>query len=170
MLGLALLMLVAAPAQSVTWKTLQPGVEYATVGPDQTLMHLVRIDPAKAALEAVMASAGDRRARTAGAWCRERKLAVAINMGMFLEDKRTNVGHAHAPGHVNNARWSAKYQAALVFGEGRAAMVDLDTPGARERLPGEGTVIQNLRLIRAPGRNVWSQQDKRWSETAVEVD
>jgi len=166
-----LLALVAAP-ERVTWKTLQPGVEYATVGPAETLMHLVRIDPGKAALQAVMASAGDGRARTAGDWCRERKLAVAINLGMFREDKRTNAGHAHTPGHVNNPRWNAKYNSALAFGaeRGPAAMVDLDAPGARERLGAYGTVIQNLRLIRAPGRNVWSQQDKRWSEAAVAVD
>jgi hypothetical protein len=118
-----------------------------------------------------MASAGDGRARTAGDWCRERKLAVAINMGMFRDDKRSNAGHAHASGHVNNARWNPKYNSALAFGAAApAVMLDLDAPGAKERLAPYPTVIQNLRLIRGPGRNVWSEQDKRWSEAAVAVD
>jgi len=163
-------LMATAPAERVSWKALQPGVEYAVVGSAAEPLHLVRIDPARAALEAVMASAGDGRARTAGAWCQERKLAVAINLGMFRDDNRTNAGHARAPGHVNNARWNAKYNSALGFGGGAAAMVDLDSPGARERLERYGTVVQNLRLIRAPGRNVWSLQEKRWSEAAVAVD
>jgi hypothetical protein len=170
---------LSAPAPSLTWKPLQPGVEYAVAGAVTSAgddrLHLVRIDPARAALETVMASAGDGRARTAGEWCRERKLAVAINMGMYRDDKRTNAGHAHMPGHVNNARWGTKYNSALALGPARpglpaAALVDLDAPGARERLALYGTVVQNLRLIRAPGRGVWSAQDRRWSEAAVAVD
>jgi hypothetical protein len=167
----ALLLLALPAAGQPSWKTLQPGVEYAAVGPENDRLHLVRIDPAKAKLEAVMASAGDGRARTAGDWCRERKLAVAINMGMFRDDKRTNAGHAHAPGHVNNARWNPKYNSALAFGGvAPAVMIDLDGEGAKEHLSPYATVIQNLRLIRGPGRNVWSEQPRRWSEAAVAVD
>ena len=33
-----------------------------------------------------------------------------------------------------------------------------------------GTVVQNLRLIRAPGHGVWAKQDRRWSEAAVAAD
>src|SRR5262249_21698109 len=32
------------------------------------------------------------------------------------------------------------------------------------------SVIQNLRLIRAPGRGAWGAQARRWSEAAVAVD
>jgi hypothetical protein len=166
---LVLLWLALAPTP-VPWKTLQPGVEYTAIGPPEAVLHVVRIDPARAALEAVMASAGDGRARTAGDWCRARKLAVALNLGMFREDKRTNAGHAHGPGHVNNARWNPKYNSALAFGDKAASMVDLDESGARERLSSSASVIQNLRLIRNPGRNVWTPQERRWSEAAVAVD
>src|SRR5580765_1410182 len=70
------------------WKTLQRGVEYAAIG-DATKtpgvadgrIHVVRIDPKQAPLLAVMASAGDGKPRTAAGWCRDRKLAVAINLG-----------------------------------------------------------------------------------------
>jgi len=167
---IALLFLLVAAPETPTWKTLQPGVEYAAVGPEATRLHLVRIDPARAPLEVAMASAGDGRTRTAAEWCRERRLAVAINMGMYRDDKRTNAGHAHTPGHANNPRWNAKYNSVFAFGGREAAMVDLDVPGAKERLGAYANVIQNLRLIRAPGRSVWSPQEKRWSEAAVAVD
>jgi hypothetical protein len=165
----------AAPA----WKTLQRGIEYTTLGAGSAAgdgrIHVVRIDPKQAPLLAVMASAGDHKPRTAAAWCRERKLAVAINLGMYRDDRLTNVGHAHAPGHVNNAHWSDKYKSALAFGPKRpdlpaAALVDLDAPGAEAGLTAYGSVVQNLRLIRAPGRSVWGKQERRWSEAAVAAD
>jgi hypothetical protein len=49
-------------------------------------------------------------------------------------------------------------------------MLDLDTPGARERADDYDNVIQNLRLIKAPGQNVWAAQPRRWSEAAVAMD
>ena len=170
-----------APVAALVWKALQPGVDYAVSGwGDQRgagddRLHIVRIAPGQAALRAVMASAGDGQARTAGAWCRERDLAVAINLGMYRDDHRTNVGHAHDPQHVNNPRWVPSYKSALAFGPTGphlppAILVDLDAPESRPRLARYGTVIQNLRLIRAPGRGVWTQQPRRWSEAAVAID
>src|SRR5262249_27729904 len=69
----------------------------------------------------------------------------------------------------------ASFQSALGLdprGPGLAAarLVDLDAPGARQELSGYGTVVQNLRLIRVPGRGVWTQQPRRWSEAAVAAD
>src|SRR5262245_44062764 len=112
---LPLLVSADAPAAAPAWKTLQRGVEYAALGDAQSRLHVVRIDPKLAPLQAVMASAVDRKPRTAAAWCRDRKLAVAINLGMYRDDRLTNVGHAHAAGHVNNGHWSEKYKTALAF-------------------------------------------------------
>jgi|SRR5450631_1361951 len=174
-----------APSQAadLKWTELEPGIEYATAeapGPRplplaiDDHLHLVRVDPKRRSLEAIMAGAGDGRARTAAQWCRERRLAVAINMGMFETDRRTNTGYARSPGYVNNGHWAGKYKAALGFGalkKNAPALVisDLDDPAAKARLADYGTVIQNLRLIKA-GHSVWEQQERRWSEAAVGVD
>jgi hypothetical protein len=179
---LALLLPVPAGAEP-TWRPLQPGVDYAlladrqdaAVSADHEGIHVVRIDPGRAPLVAAMASAGDRQARTAAAWCRSRGLAVAINLGMYRTDHLTNVGHAHAPGHANNAGWASRYKSALAFaplkkGLPAAVMIDLDAPGGKDRVSEYGAVVQNLRLIRAPGQNVWGKQDRRWSEAAVATD
>lgn len=160
------------------WRALSPGVEYAELHPDtdaEDRFHVVRVDPARARLRAVMAKALDRRPRTAGAWCDGQHLVAAINLGMYLDDHLTNVGHAHAGGHTNQARWVGKYQSVLAFGPRRdgvpaAVLLDLDVPGARERLADYETVIQNLRLIRAPGRGAWTLKPQRWSEAAVALD
>ncbi len=178
-LALSASSLAAGP--DLAWQALQPGVEYTVIGgstaglgSDERL-YVVRIEPGRAPLVAAMAKAGDGKPRTAAEWCRERKLAVAINLGMYREDHLTNVGHAHVPGHANNPSWSKSYKSALAFTPIRkampaAVMVDLDAPDAMERLSAYGAVVQNLRLIRAPGQGVWGKQDRRWSEAAVGVD
>jgi hypothetical protein len=182
----ALAAAVASPTPSpevaaLGWRAVQAGVDYAMLGgkelglaPDERI-HVVRIDPERAPLVAAMASATDRRPRTAAGWCRERNLAVAINLGMYREDYLTNVGHARAAGHANNPKWSKSYKSALLFearkkGTPAALMVDLDTPEAKARLGEYGAAVQNLRLIRAPGVNVWAPQERRWSEAAVAMD
>src|SRR5262249_11152932 len=132
-----------------------------------------RIDPARARLRAVMASALDGKPRTAGAFCDEQHLVAAINLGMYLPDHLSNVGHAHAGAHVNQKRWNPKYQSVLAFGPKKkgipaAVLVDLDSPTAQ--LNDYETAIQNLRLIAAPGKSVWTQQPRKWSEAAVAID
>jgi hypothetical protein len=152
---------------------LADGVEYAHFSSEG--MHVVRVDAAKAKLRAVTASGLDRKPRTAGAWCDGEKLVAAINLGMYLEDHLSNVGFAKTGAHLNQKRWHPQYQSVLAFGPKKkgapaAVMLDLDTPGARERAADYDNVIQNLRLIRAPGRSVWGPQPRRWSEAAVAID
>ncbi len=167
-----------APARPAPpWRAIQPGVEYAVFDPPgprplqiDGRIHVVRIDPARASLRAVMAGAIDRLPRRASQWCRDQQLAVAINMGMYRDDHRTNSGYARTSGYVNNPRWTEKFKSALAFGASPPVLEDLDDPAARERLSSYETVIQNLRLIRAPARGVWAQQDRRWSEAAVAID
>jgi uncharacterized protein YigE (DUF2233 family) len=153
------------------WTALAPGVDYANFTKEG--VQVVRVDPSKARLKSLHASAADKTPRTAGKWCDEQHLVAAINLGMYLDDHLSNVGHAHAGAHVNQARWNSKYQSVLAFGPKKkgipaALMVDLDAPTAK--LEDYENVIQNLRLVRAPGHNVWTQQPRRWSEAAVALD
>ncbi len=168
----------AAPPPPPSWRALAAGVDYAELhdpAAPADVVQVVRVDPQKATLRAVMASAHDRRPRTAAAWCDAEHLVAAINLGMYLQDHLTNVGYARAGAHVNQPRMLGQYQSALVFGPKKpglpaAALLDLDAPHAREHLGDYDTVVQNLRLIRAPGVSVWSAQPRRWSESAVAAD
>jgi hypothetical protein len=170
----------AAAPSTPTWREVARGVEYVALRPggaatDAEAVHVVRIDPDKARLRAVMASDMDRKPRTAGSWCDREHLVAAINLGMFLDDGRSNVGYARSGAHVNHARWVKKYKSVLVFGPRKAgipaaAILDLDAPGVQERLADYETVIQNLRLIKAPGSNGWGANAQRWSEAAIAID
>ena len=172
----------ASPAlgASLQWQKLANGVHYATAtlpaGSDGSgLLHVVRIDPRSAEIRFLSSSCTGSSSRTAASWCREEKLVAAINLGMFQQDYRSNVGHARCGTCVNNGTWSSSYKSALVFGPKqkglpRAAILDLDQPSSRDRAKGYDCVVQNLRLVRAPGRTVWPEQPKRWSEAAIAQD
>jgi hypothetical protein len=180
-LGIILVHAGPAPVPALAWQTLQPGVEYAAVNITTAVdfgdkkLQVVRVDPARAKLVARLAAEGNKQNRTAGEWCRDSKLAVAINLGMFQEDRLSNVGYLRHRGQVNNPKWSATYQAAFGFdpqasGLAPAVMADLDQPEAQARLAPYRTVVQNLRLIKGEGKNAWSVSDKRWSEAALALD
>jgi phosphodiester glycosidase len=169
----------SAAAEPV-WRKLLAGVEYAVLqmpGPvayGDGLLHVVRVDPAVAELRWVQNAPDDETGRSAGRWCRDRGLAVAINAGMYQKDFRTHVGYLRSDGVLNNGRWFSKYNSILVFGPSvpglpRAAILDRDAPAAAD-LAGYGTVIQNLRLIRGNGVNACSQTQRRWSEAAIAQD
>jgi len=181
LVALAVTLLLTSDIEGIEWRPLIAGVsytEFATNPPDVDgggRLHVVRIDPEVAQLRAVMASEQNQPPRTARDWCTEFGLAVAINLGMYQQDYLSNVGYARNGGHVNSAGWVSAYKSALGFGPRpgvapEALIVDLDEDGSRRRLTGYRTVVQNLRLIKSPGKNVWTKQEKRWSEAAIGID
>jgi hypothetical protein len=171
---------------ALRWRKLHRGVTYSTApircgGPVPALdkvkirdkkLHIVRVDPAQVKLKVLMASARDKKTRTAARWAKAERLSVVINLGMYGSDHSTHVGFLRSGGHVNSKRWVADYQSILVIKPG-AALLDRGTEEAKD-LKRFDTVVQNLRLIqrgrKGQGEGVWSEQKKRWSEAAVAMD
>lgn len=173
---LALPLGAVAQAGAVEWRVLQPGVELTEVSlGGEAVLHAVRIDPGVTELGLFRVAVVGGEPRTAGEWCREQDLAVAVNLGMFREDRRSHAGYLKQDGVVQSSRWAKDYLSALVLGPKDpllpfARLVDLDVPEERALVEVYGTVVQNLRLIKGPGRNVWSRREQRWSEAAVAED
>ncbi len=171
---------LVARAEGVAFQTLQPGVEYAVATlvekPEagDGKLHVVRIDPSVASLDLGLASESGAM-RTAAQWSDQREFSVVINAGMFETDYRSNVGRLVHGTHVNQRPWKKSYQAVLamdpaVEGVPKATMLDRDAPGFDEAVKPYRTVIQNLRLIKAPGENVWKSNNRKWSEAFVALD
>jgi hypothetical protein len=165
---------------AIRWRPIASGVEYANQKIiDNPLMsdgilHVVRIDPSKAKLRSLMSSALDKQRRTARKWCAEFGMVAVINAGMYATDYLTHVGYMRSGDHVNNAKWAKGYNSILVFDPLRTGL-----PGAQiidgvqdnsDVLRKYGTVIQNLRLIKGRGQNVWKERSKKWSEAAMASD
>lgn len=159
--------LTIALAVLLTWKPLQRGVELAVIDVPGGALHVVRVDPAQAKLSAGLASETGAGSRTAAEWCRTSKFAVAINLGMFQDDHRSNVGYLRHGKHLNNRRWNS-YRSVLAIKSGQAVWADLDQ--SKPDFATYDVVVQNLRLIAGTRRNVWAKSDKRWSEAAIAID
>lgn len=183
-LPLLLALALGAEAQpDVEWTTLAPGMELGTARAGKASSHgdskitILRLDPDHWDLELLTISGtGDKSGRTAKAWSREQGLAAAINAGMFASDYSTHVGYLRAGDHVNNGRFN-HYESVAAFGPRSAGLpryriFDLDAPGASREaiLRDYSSAVQNLRLVKRPGENRWSRQEKAWSEAALGED
>ena len=98
--------------------------------------------------------------RTAQQWREEFKLVAMINAGMYQGDFSTHTGFFRLGKHVNSSRWVKNYQSVLLLGPRTAAFPgvairDSASGGTSAAFADLDTVIQNLRLIREPGANVW---------------
>jgi hypothetical protein len=139
---------------------------------------VLRIDPQLWELDFLgMTLTGGGQGRTAKEWCEEHKLVAAVNAGMFGTDYKTHVGYLRHKSHVNSDIVN-NYESVAVFNplEGKTLppfrIVDLDDPSVRmeDLLRDYGSVAQNLRLIKRPRSNRWSQQERSWSEAALGED
>lgn len=171
---------LAEPPKPVALKPLQPGVEYGTLTlvekPEagDGKLHVVRIDPKLATLDLGLASESGAM-RTASQWSAQQGFSVVINAGMFQTDYRSNVGKLVHGEHVNQRSWKKSYQSVLAMDPSdaslpKAVMLDRDAPGFDEAVKPYRTVIQNLRLIKGPGENVWKPNNRKWSEAFVAMD
>jgi hypothetical protein len=165
------------------WQKLAPGLDYTIIksnndSGDGSVINIIRIDPHHWELIfAGVSQPGEESAKTVKQWCESHKLVAAINAGMFAGDYRTHTGYLKYRDHVNN-KFANNYQSVMAFDPVRQQDVpvfrifDLDWTGTSIKTIQNDydAVIQNLRLIKKPGINVWKQQDRKWSEAAIGED
>lgn len=172
----------AALAQG-NFTAIAKGVEYGAFssrsnGAPEARVHIVRIDPGQAKLGLVLASEEKGENKTVAEWCRSHKMVAAINAGMYFKDYKTNVGYLRKGSYVQNKRWNKKYLSVLAFnpkvpGIEPAVLVDVDAQDSgriNDKLNNYDAVVQNLRLLKGNGINVWGRSEKKWSESALGID
>lgn len=181
-LSLALLFVgLARPGND--WQLLSPGMDlkYVPVHPAgasaDARITVLRIDAHLWELQAIgTSSAGEKSNHTAREWCASQQLTAAINAGMFNTDGKTHVGLMRFREHTNNNKPNS-YLSVAAFDPRDAShppfrIFDLDAPQVTTQsiLADYGSAIQNLRLIKHPGTNQWTQQTRMWSEAALGED
>lgn len=183
MLAVAVLLVGAARVAQADWTQLAPGLEYAefqACSPssyDDSKITVVRVVPSKVQLRILSAAdLGLPSPLRAEEWAERFDLSVVINAGMFAADWRTHLGYLKIQdGHVNNRIVRQDYKSILVFGpltpgQQEAGMFDIEHDAIPDLSTRYGTVVQNLRIVRAPGTVVWARSPRKWSETAVGMD
>lgn len=165
------------------WQVLSPGMELKFVSihrvntSENARITILRIDAHLWELQAIgTSSAGERANHTAREWCEAQQLTAAINAGMFKTDGKTHVGLMRFREHTNNGVVN-NYRSVAAFDPHDPHVApfhifDLDTPQVTVQsiLKDYDSAVQNLRLIKRPGTNQWSKQDRMWSEAALGED
>ena len=172
-----------AGSATFSWKPLAGAIEYATVrlvppsGSGDGVLHVVRIVPERSVFRMGLASL-EGSTRTAAEWADRNGFVAAINAGMYQTDGVSNVGFLRHGAHANNTHWNS-YQSVLAIGsmapshdgpQPQAVILDRDSPDFKSQSTGYDTLVQNLRLIKGPGVNVWQTSSRRWSEAAIAMD
>jgi hypothetical protein len=163
------------------WQELEPGLELGTFAAPQaseaedSLIRMLRIDPTRFEFRLLNASATAEPQRlSAKQWCNQNGLVAAINASMYQEDLRTSVSLMRSKIHTNNA-WLSKDNTILAF-DRKVSYVPLIKIIDRQCESFDfwkdkyETLVQSIRMISCKGKNVWSQQPKRWSTAAIATD
>lgn len=168
-------------ADYADWRALEPGLELRAIPATREsafsdeLIVALRIDPARFEFVMLAAHAEDGVRRSADAWAQRDGLVAATNAGMFEAAPAVRpVGLARAEGVDVNPRVNADN---TVF-----AFDAMDENGQDVRLidrqcddfpalqDAYDNLLQSIRMISCDGRNVWTQQPRRWSTAALGVD
>jgi hypothetical protein len=179
---LAALLLLVVPVAAATespWTALGGGLELgrfplAGLGTPLAQVQVLRIDPRRWELTLHGLPNDESVGYTAREWSRREGLVAAINAGMYQADYRTHSGHMRADGTVFS-RGTNGYLSAAAFApvdpkDPPFRMFDLDEDPLAAVLKRYRRVVQNLRLVKRPGENRWSSQQRRWSEAALGED
>jgi hypothetical protein len=136
---------------------------------------VIKVSPEKYSFRLLCASEKEIDGLTVKEWCEKYGMIAGINAGMFLPDRKTNVGYMKNFTHQNNRRINPKYHSVAAFNPVDASkppfmIFDSDEKDIRIIIRDYNTVVQNLRLIKRPCKNRWSRQQKEWSEAALGQD
>lgn len=176
--GIFLIAGVAGATES-PWTLLGTGLELGRFplsdqGYPGALVHVLRVDPRRWELTLHGLPSDESGGYTAREWSRREGLVAAINAGLYQADYRTHSGLMRADGTVFS-RGTNGYLSAAAFDPVRPddapfRIFDLDDVPLAAVLPRYRRVVQNLRMVKRPGENRWSPQERRWNEAALGED
>ena len=114
-------------------------------------------------------------------WSNKHNLIISINAGMFQKDYKSNVGYMKQFSYINNPHIN-NYQSIAAFNpkdstKAKFKIYDvekyngvLDIKKIKKIISNYNSIVQNLRLIKRPAENRWTQQQEKWSEIALGED
>jgi len=184
----AVLIAVTAVNLGAQWRTLEPGLEFAsfqsplyerhndTTTSTSSKINVLRVDLKQYELRLLNASnpATGGSLLTARRWAAKEGMVAVINAAMYQADYRTSVSYMKTSAHVNNPHIS-KDKTILVFeplkkGIAPARIVDLQCEDFEAVRPLYGSAVQSIRMLSCAGKNVWQESERRWSIVSAATD
>lgn len=136
---------------------------------------VIRIDPTRWEIRFLgIGQTGEEKGMPIEKWCQVHNLTAAINGGLYDQDGRTHIGLLKIDGQLVNRRRNSYKSAAAVKarrpGLPEFRIFDLDDVPLDSVLADYDNVMQNLRLIKRPGENLWPPEGREWIEAALGED
>jgi len=163
------------------WETLEPGLELGSFVPAQkspfgdSLVRVLRIDLKHFEFRLLNASAQSRNERkSVKDWVIEHGLVAGINASMYQKDNLTSVSYMKTAEHTNST-WISKDRTFLAFDPKdkslpTAKIFDRDCEDFEKVRNQYRSLIQSIRMVSCKGKNVWVQQEKKWSTAGIGMD
>jgi uncharacterized protein YigE (DUF2233 family) len=166
--------------ETEVWRVVDEGLSVAEFeAPRKSLVGdskitVVKINPNFYELKLLSASEHGRQKLTVREWAQKHGLVAAINAGMYQENGITSVGYMKNFNHVNNSR-VGRDKTVLGFNPVDSTVPEIqiidrecqDFESLRRKYQ---TMVQSIRMISCDQKNVWSQQDSRWSIASIGMD
>lgn len=178
---MGIMMAATSAVAAEPWTVLEPGLELARFDSKTRESEawgdlvVLRVDPSVWDLKVVAAEMqADQDNRNIREWSEDFDLTAAINAGMYQADKKTHVGFCKVDGQVIS-KYPNKYRSAAAFdpvdvSDPPFRIFDLDEDPLEDIRSRYRTVVQNLRLVKRPGKNRWEESKDRWREAALGED
>jgi uncharacterized protein YigE (DUF2233 family) len=168
-------------SQNSLWRKVEQGLFIGQFDPPgkppikDSKIIVVKINPKYYSFKLLCASEVGRTKLTPREWCKQYALISAINAGMYQKDGLSNVGYMKNFLHLNNPRLNSTYKAVLAFNRlgskvPEIQIIDFECQDFETLKSKYQTFIQSIRMISCHQKNVWYQQDKRWSLAVLAVD
>ena len=163
------------------WETLEPGLELGSFIPAQkspfgdSVIRVLRIDLKHFEFRLLNASAQSRNERkSVKDWVTEHGLMAGINASMYQKDNLTSVSYMKTAEHTNST-WVSKDRTFLAFDPKDkslppAKILDRDCEDFKKLQKQYRSLIQSIRMVSCNRKNVWVQQEKKWSTAAIGMD
>jgi len=136
---------------------------------------ILKIDPIRYNVDIYCESNFGNKSRSIEEWVTDFHLVAAINAGMYAEDYKTSVGFLKSGEHYNNAHLNSKHNCIFACGPlidniPPVQIIDLRCQSFEPWKLKYNSFLQSIRMISCSGRNVWQQQEQKWSIAALAID
>jgi len=163
-----------------TWKKIDKGLYWGIFDSPQkaelgdSKITIVKIDPNYYSFKLLSASEHNNERLTTKDWSKKFNLIGTVNAGMFQKDLITHVGYMKNSQHINNPNLMND-KAVLGFNASDSTVpeiqiIDRECQDFNTLKKKYNTLIQNIRVVDCNQKNVWRQQDKKWSMIVLGID
>ena len=165
----------------INWKEIDKGLYFTEIHPKKksiignSKISVLKIDPKYYKFNLISSKENNEKNKTAKEWAESKGLLAAINAGMYRGDYQTNTGFMKSYDFVNNNKLENDYNAIVAFNRKDKAfpefqIIDLKCQSWDEMKDKYNSYVQGIRMIDCNQNNVWSQQNKKWSISAIGKD